>query len=258
MDERERQVKRSEMEIYDQPADRPAFADRTNADHTAKLDEYGARGQFERTLAEEVEGDVLDVCCGNAHWADDLLDGDGVETYVGVDLAQSGLREAADRLDGRAEMARGDAEYLPFVDDAFDTVVCSAALHHLPQWDERGLEEICRVLDPGGRMVFREPLKYNPLAWAFRRFTPGPCHTPHESPFDPYVLRGTLEERFETVDLTGHYLVTLAFPYLDGMLPFDVPPKVTKRVYDLERRVIDNGGLLLATHTHGVARNPRP
>lgn len=257
MDEEEVRVKRTEMELYDDPADRPAFADRTDRDHTAALEAYGAVGQFRAALEEHVEGRVLDVCCGNARWADELLAADPDLEYVGLDLAVSGLRAASERLDDRSVMVRGDTEYLPFATDSFDTLVCSAALHHLPDWDGRGLDEICRVLRPDGRMVFREPLRYNPLAWAFRRFTPGPCHTPHESPFDPSVLRDELESRFGSVDLVGHYITALAFPVLDGVLPVDIPPSVTKRIYDLERRVIDNGGLLLATHTHGTAHHPR-
>ena len=46
----------------------------------------------------------------------------------------------------------GDVQELPFADDSFDTVVAAWMLYHLPDL-ERGLAEIARVLEPGGRLV---------------------------------------------------------------------------------------------------------
>jgi len=257
MDQRELEIKRDEMNQHNHPADRRGFADRTERSHKAILDDYGALGQFKRTLWEHAEGRVLDVCCGNARFADHLLDEDLVDEFVGIDLSSVRVAEAADRLGERATMLTGDAEYLPFDDDSFDVVISSAALHHLPQWDGQGLDEIVRVLTPDGKMVFREPLKYNPFAYVFRRTSPGPCHTEHESPFDPRELRRTLERRFETVDMTGHYIVALLLPFLDGMVPVSFPPSLSIKLYDVERKIIDNGGIRLATHSHGIAYRPK-
>lgn len=47
---------------------------------------------------------------------------------------------------------RGDAEALPYDDDEFDLVIGHAVLHHLPA-PQRALEEMQRVLRPGGRLV---------------------------------------------------------------------------------------------------------
>jgi len=46
----------------------------------------------------------------------------------------------------------GDATRLPFADGAFDCVVAAWMLFHLPDVD-RGLDELSRVLAPGGRLV---------------------------------------------------------------------------------------------------------
>ena len=47
---------------------------------------------------------------------------------------------------------QADAQALPFGDAAFDRVLCSGVLYHVPDC-ERALREIRRVLLPGGRTV---------------------------------------------------------------------------------------------------------
>lgn len=46
----------------------------------------------------------------------------------------------------------GDVEDLPFADDSFDTAVAAWMLYHVHDLD-RGLSELARVLEPGGRLV---------------------------------------------------------------------------------------------------------
>jgi SAM-dependent methyltransferase len=46
----------------------------------------------------------------------------------------------------------GDVRALPFEDESFDTVVAAWMLYHVPDLD-RGLGELARVLEPGGRLV---------------------------------------------------------------------------------------------------------
>lgn len=257
MDSHERAIKRSEMEQHNDPANRRRFVERTDRGHKAELDDHGALGQFKRTLRSEARGRVLDVCCGEARFAEVMLRHDSSVEYHGIDLSKVRVGEAGDRLGDDGNVVVGDAEYLPYEDGSFDTVVSSAALHHLPQWDDRAMDEIVRVLKPDGTLVFREPLKYNPFAYVFRRLAPGPCHTEHESPFDPNDFREVLDGRFESVDMTGHYIAALLFPFLDGLLPVDIPVSLTLGVYDVERKLIDNGAMRLATHSHGVAKSPR-
>ena len=48
--------------------------------------------------------------------------------------------------------ARGDAHALPFVDAAFDVVLCTEVLEHL-QEPQRAIDEMHRVLKPGGQLL---------------------------------------------------------------------------------------------------------
>jgi SAM-dependent methyltransferase len=63
-----------------------------------------------------------------------------------------------------------DAQQLEFPDGHFDAVFGTAILHHVDLG--RALGEIRRVLKPGGRIVFGEPLDNNPIGWLVRQLTP--------------------------------------------------------------------------------------
>ncbi len=52
---------------------------------------------------------------------------------------------------------QGDATNLPLRDAVCDTVITLGGIHHVND-RERLFSEICRVLKPGGRFVWREPL----------------------------------------------------------------------------------------------------
>jgi SAM-dependent methyltransferase len=56
----------------------------------------------------------------------------------------------------KAEAVKGDALDLPFDDGSFDFVIASEILEHVPA-DERAIDELVRVLKPGGRLVVTVP-----------------------------------------------------------------------------------------------------
>ena len=56
------------------------------------------------------------------------------------------------RARGISDVHVGDVQELPFADASFDTVVAAWMLYHVADLD-RGLGEIARVLEPGGRLV---------------------------------------------------------------------------------------------------------
>ena len=53
------------------------------------------------------------------------------------------------------KFVEGGAENIPLPGEHFDKVVASASFHHLPNQD-RGLEEMKRVLKPDGKMIIIE------------------------------------------------------------------------------------------------------
>jgi SAM-dependent methyltransferase len=103
-----------------------------------------------------------------------------------------------------------NAEELAFPDGTFDAVCGTGILHHLNL--EQAAAEIRRVLKPGGRAVFIEPLGHNPLINLFRRLTPK-ARTTDEHPLLMKDLH-LLEERIGPVEMRFHHLAELlAIPF---------------------------------------------
>ena len=74
---------------------------------------------------------------------------------VGVGLDRSGaMLRAARGLPKEYELRQGDARGWPFADDSFDLVFGASLLHLLDEQARRlVVEEVARVLSPGGRVV---------------------------------------------------------------------------------------------------------
>ena len=113
-------------------------------------------------LAPRPDDLVLDFAAGTC-WASELLCRIGVRT-VSIDLSVEMMRRGRTRLasDNRlifrdqASFVAARGQSLPFAEGVFDGVLCMNALHHLPSY-AAALQEIHRVLKPGGRAVFSEP-----------------------------------------------------------------------------------------------------
>ena len=90
---------------------------------------------------------VLDVCTGPGVLAAAAQER-GADT-VGLDFSGEAVAIARRNVPG-AEFRQGDAQALPFDDNAFDAVVCGYGIIHLPD-PEKALAEFHRVLRPGGR-----------------------------------------------------------------------------------------------------------
>ncbi|MBP2364741.1 class I SAM-dependent methyltransferase [Pseudonocardia parietis] len=102
---------------------------------------------YDRVLAGAVRGArLLDVGCGAGHLLARAA-ADGLEVS-GVDVAREALA-AAGRLVPHAVLQTGDAQALPFGDDAFDLVTMVQVLEHLTD-PVLALREAGRVCAPGG------------------------------------------------------------------------------------------------------------
>jgi SAM-dependent methyltransferase len=104
------------------------------------------------------EGDkVLDVACGPGNFSREFARAvrpDGL--VVGIDASRTMLERGAEELrdddPGNLVLVRGDANALPFRDASFDAVCCFAALH-LFEDPFAALDDMRRVLAPGGRIA---------------------------------------------------------------------------------------------------------
>jgi SAM-dependent methyltransferase len=95
---------------------------------------------------------VLDLGCGDGHFASVAFDD---PTSVGVDPARTSLREAASRQAYRL-LVTAAGERLPFCDGAFASAFSNSVLEHIPPL-QQVLDELGRVVRPGGKLVFTVP-----------------------------------------------------------------------------------------------------
>lgn len=96
---------------------------------------------------------ALDAGCGGGRYTV-ALKKQGFEEVVGLDYSEIGIGDAQRRLDASdidgVEFQVGDVLNLPFSDGHFDFVFSNGVLHHTKSI-LRGLQELHRVLRPGGR-----------------------------------------------------------------------------------------------------------
>ncbi|MBI2901401.1 MAG: methyltransferase domain-containing protein [Planctomycetes bacterium] len=108
----------------------------------------GRDGGYRRRAVEALDVSaghrVLDVGCGTGRNFPLLPRG-----AVGVDPSRGILRVARRRV---RRLAMAAACALPFPDACFDRVLCTYVLTTVPEWP-RALDEMARLLAPGGRIV---------------------------------------------------------------------------------------------------------
>jgi len=87
-----------------------------------------------------------------------------VSSVVGIDITQEHIRLARERVGNLAQVLRGDGTNIPFEDASFDYVYSHGVLHRVDQ-RRRMVEEIFRVLRPGGRFNVQVY-----AAWSYSHF----------------------------------------------------------------------------------------
>lgn len=118
--------------------------------------------RFSRRLVLPPSARLLDVACGSGGPALQLAETTGCE-IVGVELEPATVANATHNarergLENRASFVQADATHrLPFEDGSFDALLCVDAVNHLPD-RARVLRDWARVLRPGGRLLFTDPI----------------------------------------------------------------------------------------------------
>jgi demethylmenaquinone methyltransferase/2-methoxy-6-polyprenyl-1,4-benzoquinol methylase len=104
----------------------------------------------------EADDRVLDVGCGTGFGTQGLLE--RTENVHGLDQSVHQLEQAWDKLGKHDPVSfyRGDAERLPFRDDAFDVVWSSGSIEYWPD-PVATLRDMRRVTKPGGQVLVVGP-----------------------------------------------------------------------------------------------------
>ena len=111
-----------------------------------------------------------------------------------MDILLRKLRYA--RQFGRA-LVHGSGFAIPFPDASFPCVLCSQVIEHVPK-DSPILDELCRVLAPGGRLVLGTP-DYANWQWVYIEklygLVPGGYKDEHISHYTNDELRAIMRAR---------------------------------------------------------------
>ncbi len=127
------------------------------------------RARFFVTLGRIDPGKrVLEVGCGTGVFTRRV--GSVGARLVALDLSAELLAKASGRGAEGVRFVRATGERLPFRDETFDVVYGCSILHHMDV--ENALEEIRRILRPGGSLTFSEPNLMNPQVFLMFKCKP--------------------------------------------------------------------------------------
>jgi SAM-dependent methyltransferase len=104
------------------------------------------------------------------------------------------------------EGCTANAIALLFPDHSFDIVYASNLLHHLPD-PQAAIKEMYRVLKPGGKACFWDPLKHNPVINVYRRIATS-VRTEDEQPLDINIVN-FVNSLFSTTTYDTFWIATL-------------------------------------------------
>ncbi|MFQ5561574.1 MAG: class I SAM-dependent methyltransferase [Nitrospinota bacterium] len=109
-------------------------------------------------------GVLLDIGCGLKPYHDVFVD--NVSKYIGVDWASS-CHQNRKIID-----AFSNNNALPFKSNSFETVLCTEVLEHSPN-PSLAIQEVWRVLKPGGTLIMTAPFMYlvHEPPWDYFRYT---------------------------------------------------------------------------------------
>jgi SAM-dependent methyltransferase len=150
--------------------------------------------EFAYHLLGDVTGlRIVDFGCGSGANSV-LLANRGAHVWavdISEDLIRLGQRRmAVSGLPGGAQFIVGSAHDLPFPDNSIDIVFGIAILHHLDL--KLVSREVHRVLKPGGRAIFQEPVRNSASVRFVRSLIP--YRAPDISPYERPLTDGELRE----------------------------------------------------------------
>jgi ubiquinone/menaquinone biosynthesis C-methylase UbiE len=159
---------------------------------------------------------VLDYGCGIGNSLEQVVNFKP-KKITGIDISEISIEKAKKNFDAytKIELLVDNCEKTKFEENTFDIVYGTGILHHLNF--EICLDEIQRILKPGGRFLFIEPLGTNPFINLYRKLTPK-SRSVDEHPLVENDLN-LIKNRFQKVKIKYYGFLTLIF------FPFYSSPK---------------------------------
>jgi SAM-dependent methyltransferase len=156
---------------------------------------------------------VLDLGCGDGACTSLVASHGGDVAALDISLDLLAMARTRSVLDGYGRTVRtlcGSVHSIPMASESIDIVFGMAVLHHVDLM--LAAEEVHRVLKPGGRAIFAEPIRNSKALSAVRRLIP--YRQPDISPFERPLRFAEIEafaSRFRTKE---HRIFELPFVQL--------------------------------------------
>lgn len=128
------------------------------------------RKKVVQLVGENNPKQILDIATGTGDLALMMMSLNP-DKITGLDISEGMLNVGKQKvknagLSGKIEMIVGDSENMPFDDNTFDAITVSFGVRNFENLD-KGLQEIVRVLKPGGKFVVLETS--NPTKTPFKQ-----------------------------------------------------------------------------------------
>jgi SAM-dependent methyltransferase len=178
---------------------------------------------------------VLDFGCGDGEFTP-LLVSHGARV-IGLDISTDLLSIARRRIevDGFPDTVRplcGSAHSIPLQTDSVDIVFGMAVLHHLDL--DLAAREVHRVLKPGGRAIFKEPMRNSRVVSRVRAMIP--YRQPDISPFER-PLRIDEIRRF-AASFREFSAREFELPFVSLLRVCNAPYRLQARSYECDGKVL--------------------
>ena len=125
----------------------------------------------ETRLLEGTGERLLDIGCNWGRWS--IAAARKGYKPVGIDPSLDAVlaaRRVSKQLGAKTDFVVGDARFLPFATDAFETVFSYSVFQHFSKENVRiSLDEVVRVLKPGGKTLIQMPNRYGVRQYYNRR-----------------------------------------------------------------------------------------
>lgn len=168
---------------------------------------------------------TCDVGCGSSHILADL------PHSVGVDMRHDKL---AFMRRTNKKLLQANGMILPFRTGHFDCVICSEVIEHIPEEDGKLIDELTRILKPGGTLILGTPdyggWQWPLIEWIYGKVAPGAYADEHCTFYSYKSLREALESRgYEILDHGYICKAELVFKaiYQPRMVPEVIPVQVS-------------------------------